>query len=95
MCKDKLSPNHNGSIDLSSNHHGSKSNQRSVNDFTDITLFKHHSFVKIERLSQKQILDWTQKKQSSLNPVNNVIRKPAINNKIGSKNIEMTINSDF
>ena len=76
-------------INSETNHHGSKSNQRSINDFTDITLFKHHSFVKIEKLSLKQILDWTQKKQSSLNPVNNVIRKPAINNKIGSKKIEM------
>jgi len=73
------------------NHHGSKSNKKSINDFTDITLFKNHSFVKIEKLSRKQILDWTQKKQSSINPVNNVIRKPAINNKIGSKNIEMNV----
>jgi hypothetical protein len=78
-------------IKSETNHHGSKSNHKSINDFTDITLFKHHSFVKIEKLSQKQILDWTQKKQSSLNPVNNVIRKPAINNKIGSKNIEMNV----
>ena len=78
-------------INSETNHNGSKSDHKSINDFTDITLFKHHSFVKIEKLSQKQILDWTQKKQSSSNPVNNVIRKPAINNKIGSKNIEMNV----
>ena len=51
------------------NHHGSK-HQKSKINFKDITLFKNHSFVKIERLSQRQILDWTQKKQRSIKTKN-------------------------
>ena len=53
-------------IKTETNHHGSKSNWKSKIDFKDITLFKHHSFVKIERLSQRQILHWTQKQQTSI-----------------------------
>ena len=52
-------------IKMDKNHHGSK-HQKSKINFKDITLFKNHSFVKIERLSQRQILDWTQKKQKSI-----------------------------
>ena len=47
------------------NHHGSK-HQKSKINFKDSTLFQNCSFVKIERLSEKQILDWTQKKQKSM-----------------------------
>ena len=61
------------------NNQNSKSNRKSKIDFKDITLFKHHSFVKIERLPQKQILDLTQKKQSSIKqPFNEFISGKAI-----------------
>ena len=57
-------------IKTETNRHGSKSNQKSKIDFKDIALFKHHSFVKIERLSERQIRDWTQKKQSLIKTIN-------------------------
>ena len=75
-------------------HQVSKSNRKSKIDFKDITLFKHHSFVKIERLSQRQILDWTQKKQSSIKqPFNGFVSdkaiiKPAIIKISKSKNLK-------
>ena len=52
-------------IKTDKNHHGSKHQKFKIN-LKDITLFKNHSFVKIKRLSERQIRDWTQKKQSSI-----------------------------
>ena len=79
------------------NNQDSKSNRKSRIDFKDITLFKHHSFVNIERLPQKQILDLTQKKQSSIKqPFNEfisdkVIIKPAIIKISKSKNFKTNL----
>ena len=85
-------------IKTETNNYGSKSNLKSKIDFKDITLFKHHSFVKIERLSQRQILDWTQKKQNSTKIISGIlgftdktIIKPAIIKKIESNNIETKV----
>ena len=85
-------------IKTEANYHDSKLNRKSKIDFKDITLFKHHSFVKIERLSQRQILDWTQKKQNSTKPISGIlgftdktIIKPAIIKKIESNNMETKV----